>query len=163
MVVGANGSGSDVPCGNCPFCLSGAPYYLFAHIEDCGNSLNCTKPPTFLAVGRSTCISRRACRSSGYQSGRSSGPFVRVNARIGNQVQLRVGHLPYSSSSGKPRLPRSRRTSSTALVFCITHTPWRSNVRSPGPLRLVDGSVLLARAWVRRPLRGLVANWARAP
>jgi hypothetical protein len=38
---------SDVPYGNCPFCLSDAPYYLCADIEGCGNSLNCTKPPTF--------------------------------------------------------------------------------------------------------------------
>ncbi len=37
--------GANVPCGKCRFCLSDAPYYLCADMEDYGNSLNCTEPP----------------------------------------------------------------------------------------------------------------------
>jgi threonine dehydrogenase-like Zn-dependent dehydrogenase len=36
---------ANVPCGRCRFCLSDAPYYLCAHMEDYGNSLNCSEPP----------------------------------------------------------------------------------------------------------------------
>jgi threonine dehydrogenase-like Zn-dependent dehydrogenase len=37
--------GANVPCGRCRYCLAGAPYYLCSHLEDYGNSLNCTRPP----------------------------------------------------------------------------------------------------------------------
>jgi threonine dehydrogenase-like Zn-dependent dehydrogenase len=37
--------GANVPCGACHFCLNGYPYYFCEHLEDYGNSLNCTKPP----------------------------------------------------------------------------------------------------------------------
>src|ERR1035441_2491685 len=44
----------------------------------------------------------------------------------------------YSCVSGRPCLPRSRRTPSTTSAFCISRTSWSLTVRSPVPLRPVD-------------------------
>lgn len=37
--------GANVPCGRCHFCLNDYPYYFCEHMEDYGNSLNCSRPP----------------------------------------------------------------------------------------------------------------------
>ena len=65
--------------------------------------------------------------------------LVGVNPTVGEQIQLRVEQLPIQPSSGRPRLPRSRRTSSTVSALCITHTSRLLGSASPGPLRPVDG------------------------
>jgi threonine dehydrogenase-like Zn-dependent dehydrogenase len=38
--------GANVPCGRCWYCLSGEPYYLCEHLEDYGNSLDASRPPS---------------------------------------------------------------------------------------------------------------------
>lgn len=38
--------GANVACGNCWFCLAGEPYYLCERLEDYGNSLNVSRPPS---------------------------------------------------------------------------------------------------------------------
>lgn len=38
--------GANVPCGECWYCLNGQPYYLCEHLEDYGNSLNASRPPS---------------------------------------------------------------------------------------------------------------------
>lgn len=37
--------GANVPCGRCYYCLNGYPYYFCLHLEDYGNSLNCSAAP----------------------------------------------------------------------------------------------------------------------
>src|SRR5712691_5515864 len=37
--------GANVPCGRCFYCAGDYPYYFCQHLEDYGNSLNCTRPP----------------------------------------------------------------------------------------------------------------------
>lgn len=37
--------GANVPCGRCTYCLGDYPYYFCQHLEDYGNSLNCSRPP----------------------------------------------------------------------------------------------------------------------
>src|SRR5579863_502361 len=37
--------GANVSCGVCPPCMANLPYYLCEHLEDYGNSLNCSEPP----------------------------------------------------------------------------------------------------------------------
>lgn len=37
--------GANVPCGACVYCLGDYPYYFCQHLEDYGNSLNCSRPP----------------------------------------------------------------------------------------------------------------------
>jgi L-iditol 2-dehydrogenase len=37
---------ANVPCGACWYCLNNQPYYLCEHMEDYGNSLNVTRPPS---------------------------------------------------------------------------------------------------------------------
>src|SRR6266536_5742692 len=63
----------------------------------------------------------------------------------------------YNRSSGRPRLPRSRRTSSTVAASRITRTSWPSDIRSPGPLRpavdgfpVLPGGALLPVGWAAR-------------
>jgi len=36
---------ANVPCRRCYYCLNSFPYYFCQHLEDYGNSLNCSKPP----------------------------------------------------------------------------------------------------------------------
>ena len=36
---------ANVPCGHCYYCLNSYPYYFCQHLEDYGNSLNCSRPP----------------------------------------------------------------------------------------------------------------------
>ena len=36
---------ANVPCGHCYYCLNSFPYYFCQHLEDYGNSLNCSRPP----------------------------------------------------------------------------------------------------------------------
>jgi threonine dehydrogenase-like Zn-dependent dehydrogenase len=38
--------GANVPCGACWYCLNDQPYYLCEHLEDYGNSLNVSRPPS---------------------------------------------------------------------------------------------------------------------
>ena len=38
--------GANVACGRCWYCLAGEPYYLCEHLEDYGNSLNVSRPPS---------------------------------------------------------------------------------------------------------------------
>lgn len=38
--------GANVACGRCYFCLNGHPYYFCEHLEDYGNSLNCSRSPS---------------------------------------------------------------------------------------------------------------------
>jgi len=38
--------GANVPCGACWYCRNGQPYYLCDHLEDYGNSLNVSRPPS---------------------------------------------------------------------------------------------------------------------
>lgn len=38
--------GANVPCGKCVYCLGDYPYYFCQHLEDYGNSLNCSRPPS---------------------------------------------------------------------------------------------------------------------
>ncbi len=38
--------GANVPCGSCYFCLNSYPYYFCRHLEDYGNSLNCSRSPS---------------------------------------------------------------------------------------------------------------------
>jgi threonine dehydrogenase-like Zn-dependent dehydrogenase len=38
--------GANVACGACWYCVSGQPYYLCERLEDYGNSLNVTRPPS---------------------------------------------------------------------------------------------------------------------
>jgi L-iditol 2-dehydrogenase len=38
--------GANVPCGACWYCLAGQPYYLCENLEDYGNSLNVSRPPS---------------------------------------------------------------------------------------------------------------------
>jgi L-iditol 2-dehydrogenase len=38
--------GANVPCGHCWWCLNDQPYYLCEHLEDYGNSLNVSRPPS---------------------------------------------------------------------------------------------------------------------
>jgi threonine dehydrogenase-like Zn-dependent dehydrogenase len=38
--------GANVACGACWYCLNEQPYYLCEHLEDYGNSLNVTRPPS---------------------------------------------------------------------------------------------------------------------
>ena len=38
--------GANVPCGECWYCLNEQPYYLCEQLEDYGNSLNATRPPS---------------------------------------------------------------------------------------------------------------------
>jgi L-iditol 2-dehydrogenase len=38
--------GANVPCGACWYCLNDQPYYLCEHMEDYGNSLNVSRPPS---------------------------------------------------------------------------------------------------------------------
>src|SRR5260370_20361298 len=81
--------------------------------------------------------------------------------------RLGLNSCRYSSVHGRPRLPRSRRTSSTVSAFCITHTSLLFEYPSPGPLRPADGvtvlpgrslllrldaASLLVRVLVREPL-----------
>jgi threonine dehydrogenase-like Zn-dependent dehydrogenase len=40
--------GANVPCGLCPACRTGLPYYLCRDLEDYGNSLHCGRPPHLL-------------------------------------------------------------------------------------------------------------------
>jgi L-iditol 2-dehydrogenase len=40
--------GANVPCGRCPYCAGGYPYYFCQHLEDYGNSLHCGRPPHLL-------------------------------------------------------------------------------------------------------------------
>ena len=49
-------------------------------------------------------------------------PMVGVHPPVGQQVQMRIEQLPVQLLHGRPRLPRSRRTSSTVSALCITHT-----------------------------------------
>lgn len=37
--------GANVPCGACVYCLGDYPYYFCQHLEDYGNSLNCSRAP----------------------------------------------------------------------------------------------------------------------
>jgi threonine dehydrogenase-like Zn-dependent dehydrogenase len=37
--------GANVPCGACFYCLNDFPYYFCRHLEDYGNSLNCSMAP----------------------------------------------------------------------------------------------------------------------
>src|SRR6266849_3702174 len=67
-----------------------------------------------------------------------------------------LNNCRYSSSHGRPRLPRSRRTPSTVSAFCITRASRLLNIQSPGPLRPVDGlpvlpdEALLSVGWAAR-------------
>lgn len=36
---------ANVSCGRCWYCRNGQPYYMCEHLEDYGNSLNCTRAP----------------------------------------------------------------------------------------------------------------------
>jgi threonine dehydrogenase-like Zn-dependent dehydrogenase len=38
--------GANVPCGECWYCLNDQPYYLCERLEDYGNSLNASRPPS---------------------------------------------------------------------------------------------------------------------
>ncbi|HUK97402.1 MAG TPA: alcohol dehydrogenase catalytic domain-containing protein [Gaiellaceae bacterium] len=38
--------GANVPCGTCWYCANDEPYYLCEHLEDYGNSLNVSRPPS---------------------------------------------------------------------------------------------------------------------
>jgi len=38
--------GANVPCGTCWYCVNDEPYYLCDHLEDYGNSLNVSRPPS---------------------------------------------------------------------------------------------------------------------
>jgi L-iditol 2-dehydrogenase len=38
--------GANVPCGACWYCLNDQPYYLCEQLEDYGNSLNASRPPS---------------------------------------------------------------------------------------------------------------------
>jgi threonine dehydrogenase-like Zn-dependent dehydrogenase len=38
--------GANVPCGACWYCLNDQPYYLCERLEDYGNSLNASRPPS---------------------------------------------------------------------------------------------------------------------
>ena len=38
--------GANVPCGECWYCLNDQPYYLCEELEDYGNSLNVSRPPS---------------------------------------------------------------------------------------------------------------------
>ena len=38
--------GANVACGRCWYCLAGEPYYLCEHLEDYGNSLAVSRPPS---------------------------------------------------------------------------------------------------------------------
>ena len=38
--------GANVACGRCWYCLAGEPYYLCEQLEDYGNSLNVSRPPS---------------------------------------------------------------------------------------------------------------------
>jgi threonine dehydrogenase-like Zn-dependent dehydrogenase len=38
--------GANVPCGRCWYCLNDQPYYLCEQLEDYGNSLNASRPPS---------------------------------------------------------------------------------------------------------------------
>jgi L-iditol 2-dehydrogenase len=38
--------GANVPCGGCYYCLNNYPYYFCQHLEDYGNSLNCSRAPS---------------------------------------------------------------------------------------------------------------------
>jgi threonine dehydrogenase-like Zn-dependent dehydrogenase len=38
--------GANVPCGACWYCLNDQPYYLCEQLEDYGNSLNVSRPPS---------------------------------------------------------------------------------------------------------------------
>ena len=38
--------GANVPCGSCWYCRNDEPYYLCEHLEDYGNSLNVSRPPS---------------------------------------------------------------------------------------------------------------------
>ena len=38
--------GANVPCGQCYYCLNSYPYYFCQHLEDYGNSLNCSRSPS---------------------------------------------------------------------------------------------------------------------
>ena len=38
--------GANVPCGECWYCLNDEPYYLCEQLEDYGNSLNVSRPPS---------------------------------------------------------------------------------------------------------------------
>jgi L-iditol 2-dehydrogenase len=38
--------GANVPCGECWYCLNEQPYYLCEQLEDYGNSLNASRPPS---------------------------------------------------------------------------------------------------------------------
>jgi threonine dehydrogenase-like Zn-dependent dehydrogenase len=38
--------GANVPCGACWYCLNDQPYYLCEELEDYGNSLNVSRPPS---------------------------------------------------------------------------------------------------------------------
>jgi L-iditol 2-dehydrogenase len=38
--------GANVPCGKCWYCLEDQPYYLCEELEDYGNSLNVSRPPS---------------------------------------------------------------------------------------------------------------------
>src|ERR1700730_14113000 len=70
----------------------------------------------------------------------------------------------YSSSHGRPFLPRSRRTSSTVAASRITRTSRSPGHRSPAPLRPADGfPVLPGGALLPRLLRDLRHHRARAP
>jgi len=92
-------------------------------------------------------------------------PLVGVDVPVGHQVQAGVEQLPVQFIA--------RQASPTAFTEDTQHRfgvlqfripPGCVNVRSPGPLRPVDGlPVLLGRALLRRLLRGLCHHRTRVP
>src|SRR5215207_11740708 len=80
-----------------------------------------------------------------------------------NRYSCGLNNCRYSLFSGRPRLPRSRRTLNTVSASCIAHTSLLLSVRPPGPLRPAGGfPALLGGALLPRLIRGLRRPRARA-
>src|SRR5215472_7455431 len=71
----------------------------------------------------------------------------------------------YSCVSGRPFLPRSRRTPSTTAASCITHPSWSLTVHRLCPFALwtVISGLQIGRTLPRRLLRALRRHGTRVP